>query len=89
MCKLLDGRAWQWEKLGLALVGRALFSKTLIQLSADGWGCTLLVVWPEATHPWGLGLYGRLNGDLLEGVCQRGPSRTVAASGPFPVVSPC
>ena len=35
LCKFLDGRAWQWEKLGLALVGRALLSKTLIQLSAD------------------------------------------------------
>ena len=38
------------------------FSKTslniaLIKLSADGLGCTpsLLVVWPEATQPWGLG----------------------------------
>ena len=35
--KLPDGRAWWLEKLGLALVGRAVFSKTLIQLSADGW----------------------------------------------------
>jgi len=51
--KLLDGKDWQWEKLGLALVGRAFLSKTLIQLSADGWGCTpsLVVVWPEATQP--------------------------------------
>ena len=29
-----------WEKLDLALVGRALLSKALIQLSADGWSCT-------------------------------------------------
>ena len=38
-------------KLGLALVGRALLSKALIHLSADGWGCTpsMKVVWPEAT----------------------------------------
>ena len=35
MCKLPDGRDWQWEKLGLALVGRALLSKALIQLSAN------------------------------------------------------
>ena len=56
MYKLLDGREWWWEKLDLALVGRALLSKALIQLSADGWGCTpsLVVVWPEATQPWGL-----------------------------------
>ena len=35
---------------------RALLSKALIQLSADGWGCTpsLLVVWPEATQLWDL-----------------------------------
>ena len=39
-----DGRDWFWEELGLALVGRALLSKTLIQLSADGWGCTLSLV---------------------------------------------
>ena len=56
LCKLLDGRDWWWEKLGLALVGRALLSKALIQFSADGCGCipSLLVVWPEATQPWGL-----------------------------------
>ena len=35
LCKLPDGRDWQWEKLSVALVGRALFSKALIQLSAD------------------------------------------------------
>ena len=29
--KLLNGRDWQWEKLGLALVGRALIIKALIQ----------------------------------------------------------
>ena len=55
----LDGKGWQLEKLGLSLVGRALLSllsKALIQLSADEWGCTpsLVVVWPEATQPWGL-----------------------------------
>ena len=56
MCNLLDGRGWRWEKPGLALVGRALLSKALIQLSADGWGYSpsLVVVWPEVTQPWGL-----------------------------------
>ena len=56
LCKLPDGRDWQWEKLGLALVGRALLSKTLIQLSTDGWGCTptLLSVWSQVTQLWGL-----------------------------------
>ena len=42
-------------KNGLVLVDRALLSKALIQLSADGWGYTpsLVVVWPEVTQPWG------------------------------------
>ena len=35
-CKLLDGTDWPWVKLGLALVGRVLLSKALIQLPADG-----------------------------------------------------
>ena len=35
---------------------RALLSKALIQLPANGWGFSLflLIVWPEATQPWGL-----------------------------------
>ena len=36
--KLPNGRDWWWEKLGLALVGRAMLSKVAIQLSVDGWG---------------------------------------------------
>jgi len=40
LCKLVDGRDWQWEKLFFALVGRALLSKTSLQLSADGLGCS-------------------------------------------------
>ena len=41
--------------LGLALMGRALLSKALIQLSADGWSYipSLIVVWPKKTQPWG------------------------------------
>ena len=37
--KLPDGRDWLCGKLGLALMGRAMFSKSLIQFSLDGWGC--------------------------------------------------
>ena len=37
--KLSEARDWLLEKLGLALVGGAMLSKSLIQLSADGWGC--------------------------------------------------
>ena len=45
------------KKLGLVLVGRALLTKALIQLSADWWSYTpsLLVVWLEVTQPCGLG----------------------------------
>ena len=35
LCKLPDGRDWQWIELGFVLVGRAMLSKTLICLSAD------------------------------------------------------
>ena len=37
LCKLPSGKNLQWEKLGLALVGRVLLSKALIRLSTDGW----------------------------------------------------
>ena len=36
--KLPDGRDWLWGKLGLTLVGKAMLSKSLTQISADGWG---------------------------------------------------
>ena len=39
--KLLDGRDWPCERLGLALVGSALLGKALIQLSADNGGVAL------------------------------------------------
>ena len=63
MYKLLDGRDWQWEKLGLALVGRALLGEALTQLSADGWGCTGVCE-----------LQSKVNEELLEGLHQGGPS---------------
>ena len=62
-------------KLGLALVGRALLSKALIQLSADGWDCTLslVVVWPKATQTWRfMGSMVRLINGEQEGLCHRG-----------------
>ena len=39
LCKLPDGRDWLWGKLSLALVGRAMFRKSFIQRSANGWDC--------------------------------------------------
>ena len=52
LCKWLVQTSW----LGALVVGRHMFSKTLICLSADGWGCipSLLVVWPEGTQHWSL-----------------------------------
>ena len=56
LCKLPDWRDWLWGKLCLALWAWARLSKTLIKLSADGWGCapSLSVVWPEVTQSWSL-----------------------------------
>ena len=35
LCKLPDERDL-WQKLGLALVGKVMFSKSSMQISADG-----------------------------------------------------
>ena len=51
LCKLLHGRDWQWEKLGLSLVGKALL-RWLFGLR-----------WPS---PGVYRLYGRVNGDPTE-----------------------
>ena len=77
--------SWWWEKLGLALVSRALISRALIQLSADGWSCTLslALVWPSQPSPGVCRLYGKVNGKLQK-VIPRG-----TFSAPVPVVSPC
>ena len=61
----------------------AELSKTLICLSAGGWGWvpSLLVVWPEVSQHWILAmLFGGANGGLWEGSCQGVLSRTSAAS---------
>ena len=69
-----------WEEL----------SKTLIHLTADGWGWvpSLLVVWPEATQHWSLpGLFCGANGRLWEGSRQGVLPRTSAVSVLVPTVS--
>ena len=61
----------------------AEISKTLICLSADGWGWvpSLLVVWPEVTQHWSVaGLFGGANGGLWECSRQGVLPRTSAAS---------
>ena len=47
--KLPDGRDWLRGKLGLVLMDGAMFSKSLIQFSVDGWGCvpSLLFIWAK------------------------------------------
>ena len=37
--KIPDGTKWLWGKLGLILMGGAMYSKFLIQFSVGGWGC--------------------------------------------------
>ena len=37
--KFPDERDYLWGKLGFVLMGRAMLSKSLIQVSIDGWGC--------------------------------------------------
>ena len=41
--KLPDGKNWLWGKLGVALMVRAMLSQSLMQFSANGWGCALSV----------------------------------------------
>ena len=48
LCKIPDGRGWLWIKLGLALVGKAMLSKSLIQFSAM-YGA----VFPPCSLIWG------------------------------------
>ena len=57
MCQLPVGMNWLWGKLGLALVGGAMLSKSLIQSPAEelGYAPSQLVVWPEQSSP-GVGL---------------------------------
>ena len=69
---------WSW-----LLLWWAELSKTLIRLTADGWGWvpSLLIVWPEVTQHWSLpGLFGGANGGLWEGSRQGVLPRTSAAS---------
>ena len=90
MCKLPNGRDWWWENLCRALVGRALLNKALIQLSADGWGCTssLVVFWPRRPNPQVYGLCGQVN--FPKRVYTKGDiPRQLLPVPSVPVMSPC
>ena len=84
--KLPDGRDWPWEKLGLSLVGRALLSKALIQLSLIGGVAapSILVFWLEVTQPWAAGLMV----SSKSAYAKMDLSRPAAASALISVVSP-
>ena len=74
--KLPDSRDWLWGKLDLALVGKSILSKCLIQFSANWWVCV--------TSLW-FGLCGWENGSngylLQKDLCQHiAAPRTVVVS---------
>ena len=83
--KLPDGMYWLWGKLSLALMGRAMLSKSWIQFSADGWGCVPSLLFGLRPN------YGRGNGDLLQkDLCQHAMApRTVVFSAPDPSAGHC
>ena len=59
--KLPDGRDWLRGKLGLVLMGGAMFSKSLNQYSVDGWGCvpSLLFTWGQTVVDFPCGSAGK------------------------------
>ena len=71
-CKFLDARDW--------LIKALIQSSVMGGVSIPSWQLFSLR-WPS---PGVYGLYGRINGELQEDVCQGRPS-----SAPIPVVSPC
>ena len=70
--RLPPGRGWWWEKQSLALVGRPLLSKSLIQLSAQGW-----VAFP----PWSF--FGLRRPSPPRGFTPRGPCRLLLPVPPY------
>ena len=82
MWKLPDGRDWLWGNLGLVLVGVALLSKSLTQVSVDGWGCVPSLLFDLRPN------YGRSKedkGNLLRKV----PSRTAVLAALDPAAVCC
>ena len=66
--KLADERDWLWRNLSLALMARAMLSKSSIQLFIDGWGCVPSLQFGLRTN------YGRGHGShdnlLQKGLCE-------------------
>ena len=59
--KLPDARDWLCGKLGVALVSKAKLSKSLIQTSANRWGCNLA---------WGQTTVGVMSTSFKKDLCQ-------------------
>ena len=70
LCKLPYGRDCLWEKL--ALVGRTMLSKSLVQFSANGWDCAPCLYF-DLRSLWSLlGLpYSTLYGGLMAASSKR------------------
>ena len=65
-------------------------NKSLIQLSANGWGCTLsLLVGLRQPTPGIYRLYGGATGELQKDLCQHAPARTPAARATVPGAGYC
>ena len=60
MWKHPDGRDWLWGKLVLAMVGKAMLNKSLIQFFADDWGYVPSLLFAVRPN------YGRSNGEKKE-----------------------
>ena len=59
LCEFPDERDWQWEKIHLAVLGRALLNNSFNPLSASGHSCALCCCWrpcpcaePLPTHAY-------------------------------------
>ena len=63
--KVPDGRDWLRGNLSLVLMGRAMFSKSLIPFSVDGWGCVPFLLLDLRSYYGG---DNEDNGDLLQKV---------------------
>ena len=78
--KLPYGRDWLWEKL--ALVGRTMLSKSLVQFSANGWDCAPCLYFDlrSLRSLWGLP-YSTLCGGLMAASSKRTYANMLCFSG--------
>ena len=75
--KLPDGRDWLRGKLGLGLMAGAMFNKSLVQFSIDGWSCV-----PSLLFTWGQTMVEVTK--TMATSFKRSPAFTAALSAPRP-----